>query len=349
MSADDKLALLLRNAQEVITIEEAQALLEKAGAKRAYVGFEPSGLFHIGQGVVVGQKIKDLSSLGFDLTVLLADWHAFINDKWGRDMEKIRVCGEYMRDCLLALGVEEEKVRFMYASELVSSSSYWERVIRISKASTVARIKRALTIMGRKESDADADASKLIYPAMQAADIFHLELDLALGGMDQRHAHMLAREVSERLGWRRFVALHTPLLISLRGGGRMDAADLKMSKSVPESCIFVHDAPEEIARKIEGAYCPPKVGEGNPVLDHCRLIIFPMMGRMEIERPERYGGSLSFESYEALESAYKEGRLHPADLKAATAHYLSAVLEGARAYLRRHHENLDKVLGMVSG
>src|SRR5437016_1321312 len=95
-------------------------------------------------------------------------------------------------------------------------------VIRVSKASTVARIRRALTIMGRKEEEADLDASMLIYPAMQVADIHWMDLDLALGGMDQRHAHMLYRDVAPKLGWKQVVALHTPLLPALDGGGRMD-------------------------------------------------------------------------------------------------------------------------------
>jgi len=77
----------------------------------------------------------------------------------------------------------------------------------MSKAATVRRIKRALTITGRKEKDADLDASKLIYPAMQVADIHWVDLGLALGGMDQRHGHMPYRDLAPKLGWKQVVVL----------------------------------------------------------------------------------------------------------------------------------------------
>ncbi|GAG83362.1 unnamed protein product, partial [marine sediment metagenome] len=55
---------------------------------------------------------------------------------------------------------------------------------------------------------------------MQVSDIFYLELDVAYGGMDQRHAHMLARDISKKLGRKPPVALHTPLMTGLQAGGR---------------------------------------------------------------------------------------------------------------------------------
>jgi tyrosyl-tRNA synthetase len=352
MSEDERMAILLRNAEEVVTMEEAKALLARPGSKRAYVGIEPSGLFHIGQGLVISEKVKDLCALDFDVTILLADWHAFINDKLGRDMVKIKACGEYLRDCFTALGVDGSKVHFIYASHLVDDANYWERVLRVSKASTVSRIRRAMTIMGRKEDEADADASKLIYPAMQAADIFHMRLDLALGGMDQRHAHMLARDVADKLGWGKFVALHTPLLPSLQGPGRMDAASSesegKMSKSRPETCVFLHDPPATVDEKISKAFCPAKEAGGNPVLGLAKWVVFPAFGKMAVKRAEKFGGDVEFESYGVLEAAYVEGKLHPMDLKKAVAAHLNERLDPVRKYLAAHPENLERVKGMVA-
>ena len=346
MDSEERLQLLLRNVQECVTEDEARALLERSGPKRAYVGIEPSGLFHVG-GAIVANKAKDLTALGFDFVVLLADWHAFINDKYGGDIEAIKTSGAFLKDAFLALGCDEDKVKFVAASEYINDGTYWEKVLRISKSSSVARIKRAMTIMGRKEDEADADASKLIYPAMQAADIFHLKLDLALGGMDQRHAHMLARDAAEKLGWKKFVAIHTPLLMSLQGSGRMDAAESKMSKSKPETCIFIHDSPEDIAKKMNAAFCPAKIAEGNPVLEHCKFVVFPNAGKLEVKRPEKFGGDVTFASYRELESAYVDGKLHPSDLKSATAKQVADILAPAREYLARHKGNLEKVIEMA--
>jgi tyrosyl-tRNA synthetase len=209
MDLEDKLSILEEGTEEIVTNDELTTLLETNDSPRAYIGLEPSGLMHIGQGVPISEKLKDFTNVGFNVRVLLADWHAFINDKLDGDLENIYTCGKYVKDALVSLGVDESKVEFVFASDLVNDKSYWERVLKASKASTVARIKRAMSIMGRTEEEADLDASKMIYPAMQVADISHMDLDVAYGGMDQRHAHMLYRDISPKLGWKKIVAIHT--------------------------------------------------------------------------------------------------------------------------------------------
>ncbi|UCF08504.1 MAG: tyrosine--tRNA ligase, partial [Thermoplasmata archaeon] len=252
MSPLDRIA---RNTEEIVTQEELETLLTEKEHPKAYIGFEPSGLVHIGWKVCL-DKVRDLLESNFEVTVLLADWHAYLNDKLDGDIDNIRACGEYIKDVFSAFGVASDNLSFVYASELLDGMDYWEKVLRISKKSSLSRIKRTLTIMGRNEDEADLDASKLIYPAMQVADIFQLDVDVALGGMDQRKAHMLARDVSDKLGKRKVVALHTPLLSGIQGGGRMDPIEAKMSKSNPENSIFIHDTPEEIERKVKKAFCP---------------------------------------------------------------------------------------------
>jgi tyrosyl-tRNA synthetase len=349
MSEDDKFSVLTRGIEEVVTPEEARALLAAGGKPKAYWGVEPSGLLHIGQGVVGARKIEDIASLGFDVHILLADWHAFINDKLGGSMEDIQACGRYLEDALTGLGVKSKNVKFIYGTDLVDGKEYWEKVIRISKASSVARIKRAMTIMGRTEDEADADASRLIYPAMQAADIFHQDLDLALGGMDQRHAHMLARDLAPKLGYKKFVALHWPLLMGLQGGGRMDSAEAKMSKSKPDSCIFVHDEPDVISSKLKKAFCPAGQVQDNPVLEHCRLVVFPWVGRLKLERPAKFGGDVEFAKYDELADAFGSGQVHPMDLKTAVARHISEMLAPAREHLKKHPQNQESIMKIVGG
>ncbi len=347
MDLEEKLAILEEGTEEIVTPDELGTLLETNDSPRAYIGLEPSGLMHIGQGVVIAEKLKDFTKVGFNLRVLLADWHAFINDKLEGDLENIYICGKYVRDALIALGVDDSKVEFIFASDLVNDKSYWEKVLKASKASTVARIKRAMSIMGRTEEEADLDASKMIYPAMQVTDIVHMDLDVAYGGMDQRHAHMLYRDIAPKLGWKKIVAIHTPLLPSLQGGGRMDAAEMKMSKSMPETCIFLHDSPEQISNKINKAFCPEKDVHNNPVLETVNIIVFRKMKELNVERPEKFGGDVTYSSYHELRSAYSAGELHPADLKSATASALTEILEPARKYFGEHPENMQKIAHII--
>lgn len=369
----DKLEKLTSNTQEIVTINELKEILEKDKLK-GYIGFEPSGTVHIGWKICTN-KIMDFLDCGFDFTILLADWHAYINDKLGGDIEKIKLCGKYMEDCFAAMGVSKDKVKFVYASDYVGDSNYWEIVLRVAKATSVARVKRAMDIMGRSFDEAEKDLSKLFYPTMQVSDIFYLDIDVAYGGMDQRHAHMLARDVSKKIGKKSPVAIHTPLLTGLQTGGRMEPTEInkfpiggsalpsedsekkselskyfpagstiKMSKSKPYSMISIHDNPDSVKQKIKKAYCPEKQVEGNPILELCKYVIFPGLKdeTFLIERPGKFGGNIEFSTYKELEDSYIKG-LHPLDLKIATTDYINKILEPVHMYFERHSEIIQKM------
>ena len=95
----------------------------------------------------------------------------------------------------------------------MSDGDYWARVLRCSKGMTLAQVRKTFSIMGVMKRP-DNDLSKFYYPAMQAADIGHMHIDLAIGGMDQRKAHMYMRRV-QRWGWRKATCLHTLHLDSM--------------------------------------------------------------------------------------------------------------------------------------
>jgi tyrosyl-tRNA synthetase len=350
-----RIDLVTRNTAEVITPQEISTLLETKANPRAYWGFECSGLLHIGIGLVCSAKIKDMVNAGFDFTIFLADWHSWINNKLGGDMENIRVCGEYLKQIFTALGLTPDKVEFRWASDITDKVEYWENVVRIAKSVSVKRTWRALPVMGRETSMTDIETAWVFYPCMQAADIFHMNLDVACSGIDQRKAHMLARDAAEKLKWKKPSTVHTPLLIGLQGPQTTEHefdenADLnveissKMSKSIPQSSILVHDAPNEIKSKIKNAYCPPKVVKANPITELARLIIYPEKEVLEIPRPAKYGGPETFETFKQLETAYSQGKIHPLDLKNGVAEALIEILKPVREHFQKHPETLEKML-----
>lgn len=350
MDMDQRINLVIRNSEELVNEEELRTLFATKEYPTAYIGFEPSGLVHLGW-VMVTQKIKDLCDAGFRVIIFWADWHAYINDKLAGNLENIRQCARYMEDCFIALGVPRDKVEFKYASDIISDPKYWEYVIKIGKANSMARIKRAMTIMGRSEDEAEVDSSKVLYPLMQTADIFYLNVDMAYAGMDQRRIHMLARDVAEKVGWTKPLALHTPLLPGLDGGNRMDPAAAKMSKSKPNSNITIHDDDEFIKVKMKKAFCPPEKEkeDENPVLLLCKYIIFPRLGKMDITRPEKFGGNLSFSNYGELSEAYYSGKLFPLDLKNGAAENLGKILTPVREYFTVHSENYESMKIIFEG
>lgn len=350
---------------EIVNENELRELIETKENPVAYIGFEPSGLVHMGWALVTS-KIKDLCDAGFTVKILWADWHASINDKLGGKLENIQACAHYMEDCFIALGVPRDKVEFVYANEVLQDLDYWAKVIQVGKVSSLSRIKRTMTIMGRKEDEAELDSSKILYPIMQVTDIFHLGVDVAYAGIDQRRVHMLAREVAEKFGWKKPIAIHTPLIPGLKGNSRMNVdgvkavekvagdtiesasanmIEMKMSKSDPNNSINIHDTPESIKKKIKKAYCPPeKELEGeNPMLVISKYILFPRLGKLDIARPEKYGGDVSYATYEALTEDYFSGKLSPPDLKTGVADGMNTVLAPVAEYFAAHPERYEKI------
>ena len=334
-------SIITRGILECVTEDELDKLLLEKDRPKAYVGFEPSGLLHAGS-LVPMLKCRDLVEAGFEVTILLADWHGYINDKLGGNWDNLNAGVEYQRQMF---SVFCPGLKFKTASEVVTGEGYWEMVLRVSKVSSLKRMRRALSIMGRNEVDGDKDMSKFFYPAMQATDIYALDADLALGGMDQRHAHMLARDAADKLKLRKPVALHTPLLGSLSGPGRMDT-DAKMSKSDPSGTLLIHDSKKKLTKKLSKAYCPLE-RDGNPVLDLWEHLLEPVLGSITIERSEKFGGDLKFKSYEDLESSYLSGNLHPLDLKNGTAAALFQVVKPFQDSCISSPKNYNNLLSAI--
>lgn len=357
LDVDTKIKLINRNVVELITLEELKNKLINGEKLKGYLGFEPSGLFHIGW-LIWALKYRDLVNSGIEMYLLEATWHAWINDKLGGDIDLIRAAANHVVSVLKNVGIDVSKIKIVDAEELVSDKDYWNILIRVAKSVSLARVKRALTIMGRKSEEGETDFSKLIYPLMQVTDIFYLDLDVALGGLDQRKAHMLARDVAEKLGFKKPIAIHTPLLTSLQGVSRMDIkdeldevlSDTKMSKSRPESAIFVTDTDESIRSKIMNAYCPPRQTEFNPVMEIAKYIIFyEEPKRLVIERPSKYGGPLEVTTYKELEDIYLSGSLHPLDLKSAVARHVIDFIKPIREnVLKESRDTISKISSYIS-
>jgi tyrosyl-tRNA synthetase len=312
-------------------------------------------MMHIGQGLVCGNKIQDLIRAGFQFTIFLADYHSMINNKYGGDMQKIRTTGEYFQHCFTALGVPKEKVEYVWASDLADKKEYWERVLRVARTVSTQRVLRAIPIMGRDMKSKDTDAAAIFYPCMQAADIFEMKLDVACAGIDQRKAHILAREAGEKLGWGKPVSLHTPILMGLHGVrdtsiGSYDedpklnqVISAKMSKSKPEDNIIIHDEPPLIDHKIQLAFCPAGVVEGNPILEYYRILAFENREPLTLKRDSRYGGDIEVGTYEQLEKQYVSEKIHPKDLKTNMSRILSQRLEPVREYFKRNPHPLEEM------
>ncbi|RLI11854.1 tyrosine--tRNA ligase [Candidatus Bathyarchaeota archaeon] len=347
MDLETKIELICKPpTEEVITPDDLRNLLETEEHPIAYNGWEPSGLVHLGTGVICAYKMKDFIEAGIHFKAYLSTWHAWLNNKLGGDLRLIRKAADLFRHSWIALGVPEDKVEFIYSDKLYDDLSYWEKTVKIAKNLTIARTRRTLEIAGRKETEAHY-VSDFLYTPMQVADIFHMKVKICQLGMDQRKANVVARELGEKLGFWKPVCVHHHILQGLEkpaiwpipeGKEKEALASAKMSKSKPETCVFIYDSPEEIKNKIRRAFCPEKTVQYNPILEFCNYIIFREKEIFTVERPAKYGGTVEFQSYQELETAYKRGELHPQDLKNAVAEELAEILEPVRRYFENNKE-----------
>ncbi len=370
------MALIKRNPTEEILTEQRLIEYLNNGVKlNHYIGFEISGMVHLGTGLVSMQKVADLQEAGANTNLFLADYHSTINNKLGGDIDNIRKIAlgyfsKALQQSIKCVGGDPERTKVVLASDFYRKDAlkYLEDVIKVAKGMSLNRAKRSVTILGRKSGD-DISLAQLLYVPMQVADIYSQNLNLPHAGMDQRKAHVVALDASKNFSYSP-VALHHHLLMGIniteeqrkqvlearqqKDRDKLDNSiiDIKMSKSKPASAIFVHDSEEDIRSKINKALCPLREVEVNPVIDITRYIIAPIFERrgseMEISNAKT-GAVKTFAGIKELEEAYIKGEVHPLDLKSMVAENLIRILEPARKYFAsgeglRHLNDLKELM-----
>ncbi len=351
LSLNERLDLIHQVGEEIIQQDELKKLLESGEDLVAYDGFEPSGQIHIAQGIVRAINVNKMTRSGIRFKMWVADWHAMANNKMGGDLEKIKIVGKYFIEVWKACGMNMDMVEFHWASDMAKNPDYWKLVVKVGRSNSLKRFIRTAEMMGREESLDKLTGAHIIYSCMQVADIFTLGAKITQLGMDQRKVNMLAREIGPQLGfWKPIVVSHhmlmglsAPEVLEVRVGLKSTSEEkikraiaLKMSKSKPDSSIFMTDSEEDVKRKVSKAYCPPQSIEENPVLEYYKYIVFEKYSEIEIKREEKHGGNIPYKYYSAFENAYKEGNLHPQDVKNALSFYLNELLKPIRQYFERN-------------
>ena len=355
----ERLCLMVSDVEECVGINHLvdcladDTSMSGDGVIRCYVGFEPSGKAHIGW-KVISLQLKRMLEAKANVLIFLADWHAWVNDKFGGRMDDIQKTAVYMEETFRALldypeeGEGPGQLRFVWASTLMDSGDYWARVLRCSKGATLPMVRKTFTIMGRDEASSDHDLSKFYYPAMQAADIFELGIDVALGGMDQRKAHMFMRDMASKWNWEKATCLHTPILSSLKASGvRMDSFDHKMSKSDPNGALLLHDTLELVQKKMKKAYLDP-ADDHSPVYELAEHVVLPEFGSITVTPNPKFGEPSTWNNLEQFKQAVKDGTLHPFDAKMGVAVGVANGLKSIAQHFEQHPDSYEEMLSITS-
>ncbi|KAI0072627.1 tyrosine tRNA ligase [Panus rudis PR-1116 ss-1] len=366
LDAEGKYELITRRLQEVLGGESIKAILNEGRTPKCYWGTAPTGRPHIGYFVPL-TKIADFLRAGVEVTILLADVHAFL-DNLKAPLELVAHRTKYYQFILLAvfqsLGIPTSKLRF------VEGSSY-----QLSKEYNLDNYKLCAIVTEHDAKKAGAEVVKqvdspllsgLLYPGLQALDEQYLGCDFQFGGVDQRKIFTFAELYLPRLGYAKRAHLMNPMVPGLGGG--------KMSSSDPNSKIDFLDPPATIRKKIKGAFCEEGNTAENGVLAFVKAVLIPI-SQLRIERSqgqtgadseegqnatgdqtpfslegapegtvfsifrkEEYGGSLHYKTYEELEQDFAEKKLHPKDLKTAVADAIVKLLEPIQKAFEENEE-----------
>jgi len=335
LSIEKRMELVKRNCQEIITETELRNLLEKKSKPVVYIGTAITGRPHIGY-FVWATKVADFLKAGFKVKILLADLHgAMDNCPWPLLEKRFEYYSVVIRGMLKSAGADLSELEIVKGSSFQLQKDYLLDVLKMSTFTTVHDSMKAASDVVKFGDN--PKLSGLIYPLMQSLDEQYLNVDIQYGGVDQRKILVFARENLPLLGYKPRIDIMTPLVPSLSSSGKMSASD-------PSSKIDLIEKTADIKSKLNKAYCPEKETENNGVMAFMKYVVMVKKQdnkeKFVIERPEKFGGNISFSTFDELEKNYKEGKLHPMDLKNSLAKEIDLML----APIRKEFEGKEKLI-----
>ncbi len=336
MTPEERYELITKNIEEVIGDDILKAKLAAREQLKIYWGTSPTGKPHIGY-LLPLIKLGHFLKAHCRVIVLFADLHAYLDSKKSTlELVKYRVqyYEEVIKKTLQLLGINTSILFFRQGTQFQLTPRYTLDMYKmLSKISVNEAHRAGAEVVKQCENPM---MSSLVYPILQALDEEHLDVDIEFGGVDQRKIFALSHDFLPKIGYNKRIHLMNPMIPSFnRGAEVLDTK--KMSCSDPNSKIDLLDDPKDIQKKVNKAYCEVGNISDNPLLTFCKYVIFPILELQDkkefiIDRPENYGGIMTFNTYDDLEKRYGDKLVHPVDLKQGVRDFLIKFLEPLREY-----------------
>ncbi len=319
MNVEEKMELIKRNIQEILGEEDLKKLISGKKEVSLYWGTMPTGSISIAYFFPM-MKIADFLKAGIKVKILLADVHAALDSVPWEELEKRTAYYKKATATMLeTLGVSVDNLEFILGSDIQTTKEFYMDLLKLSTIVSAHDAKKAASEVV-KLGDSPR-LSGLIYPLVQVLDEEYLNVDMQFGGIDQRKIMVLAREILPKLGYKPRIEIMNPMIRGLVGE--------KMSSSIKSTKIDLMDKNKIVQKRINKADCI----EGDPnngLMALSKYLIFGIKNKFVIERNEKYGGNLEFNSYMELEKAFVSKSLHPMDLKIGVANELNELLVNFR-------------------
>jgi tyrosyl-tRNA synthetase len=339
----EKYNKIINNLDEVIGSKELREhLITNEKPLKVYWGTATTGAPHIAYFVPI-KKLSDFLACGCHVTILFADLHAYLDNMkstWELLSYRMQYYELIIKSMLEVIGVPLSKLKFVKGRDYQLSKKYTLDMYRLTSLVTERNAKKAGTEVVKQVDN--PLLSGLLYPLLQALDEEYLGVDAQFGGVDQRKIFMFAEKFMPQLGYKKRIHLMNPMVPGLSSS--------KMSSSDTSSKIDLLDNAKDVIKKIKNAFCIEGVIEDNSILSFIKYVLFPLQkdGKFCVDRKKKYGGAITFNSYDEIEKLFKKKLLHPFDLKMAVAKYINILLEPIRnKFNPKKHPDGEKNLNIL--
>ena len=221
-----------------------------APKKRMLSGIQPSGDLHLGNYLGAIKNWGARSDL-YECFYFMADLHTITVRQTPADLRRrtLEQLAQY-----IACGLDPEKNTLFIQSHVHQHAELgWV----LNCYTMFGELSRMTQFKDKSSKHAEnVNGGLFTYPALMAADILLYQPDLVPVGHDQKQHCELTRDVAQRFNGVYGDVFKIPEPYIPETGARimsLNAPDSKMSKSMPEGCVFLMERPEDIQRKFKRA------------------------------------------------------------------------------------------------
>ena len=213
-------------------------------------GIQPSGELHLGNYLGAIKNWAELSDQ-FDCYWFMADLHTITVRQ---DPAALRKRTLAQIATYIACGLDPEKNTIFVQSHV---SAHAELGWVLDCYTMFGELSRMTQFKDKSARNADnINAGLFTYPCLMAADILLYQPDFVPVGEDQKQHVEICRDIANRFNHLYGEVFKVPEPYIPKTGSRvlsLNAPESKMSKSMPDGCVFLLEKPEDIMRKFKRA------------------------------------------------------------------------------------------------
>lgn len=302
---------------------------------RILSGIQPTGSIHIGSYIGAISQWKELQEMG-ECIFFIADLHALTLPRDPRTFQK-----EVLESAteLLASGLDPEKCIIFIQSQI---KEHTELTWFLNTITPVGELERMIQYKEKaRQFKRRVNIGLLDYPVLQAADILLYQTDSVPVGKDQIQHLELTKTIARKFNQRYGKTFKVPEALTLDKGAKIMSLNnpkKKMSKSAPQTCLYLFDEPGEIRKKIMSAVTDPgKIIKYDPKQKpgiSNLLTIFSLFSDQPIEELERKFKSKGYAEFKKQLAGLLISKLEPFRRKKkellAREVYVKEILEKGR-------------------